>query len=230
MPIVTLNGIAAWTDDFDRKHSPASEFLVTRSLITLTLMHGDRLAGRRIFRQMGRNALKFGLCLDYASMNAVLDGMEMVARGPAAFAEEPAPLERLARLNAYSRPDMMSRADFENLSLARRPKGWRSIAARLLAGGYLRPRARDPRVPYALTSYHMHRWAVFASDKAAYGNGDDIRVMKRDARRMVSLWIRWFRLAWTLGPRFAAMADAYKTGAGEYRSERYWRLTFGKEG
>ncbi|MCO5147341.1 MAG: glycosyltransferase [Aquamicrobium sp.] len=225
-PVVTLNGIAAWSGGFDGKRTPATEYLSVRAMLALTLLHGDRRAARRIFRRARRGAVNFGLRLDYASMQAVLEAIEMVARGPRAFAHEPPPLETLGRLNALRSAETMSGADFDGLYTPRPPRGWRALASRMLAGGYLRGRERGERLPYAPIADDMPKWSLLAHDRVAYGAGRDILVMKRSRRRMFALWGRALRLALTLGWQLPRLGRAYKDEADACRSEAYWRARF----
>lgn len=229
LPIVTLNGIAAWSGDFDRKRTPATEYLHTRSMLALTLLHGDRRGMQRIFRRTRRSAVNFGLRLDYASMQAVLEAIEMVARGPRAFAQEPPPLETLGRLNALRPAETVSGADFGDLCMPRPQRGWRAFASRMTAGGYLRGRGRNGRLPFAPIPDRMPKWSLSAHDRVAYGTGPDIVIMKRSRRRMLALWFRSLRLALTLGWRFPRLGRVYKDEADAFRSEAYWRARFEAE-
>lgn len=225
-PVVTLNGIAAWSGDFDRKRSPATEYLSARSMLALTLLHGDRRGARRIFRRTRRAAVNFGLRLDYASMQAALEAIEMVARGPQAFAEDARPLATLGRLNALRSAETMSGADFGSLHMLYPQKRWQALVGRMTAGGYLRGRRRNSRLAYAPMPEDMPKWALFAYDRAAYGTGAGILVMKRSRSRMLALWYRSLRLALALRWKLPRLERLYKEEADELRSEACWRARF----
>lgn len=228
-PIVTLNGIAAWSGDFDGKRTAAMEYLSGRAMLALSLLHGDRRMARRVFRYARRSAINFGLRLDYASMQAVLEAIETVARGPQAFVQERSPLKTLGRLNALQSTETMSGADFDKLYMPRPRRGWRTLVSRMTAGGYLRCRGRTGRLPYAPIPDRMPKWSLSAHERAAYGTGCDIVVMKRSRRRMLVLWFRSLRLAVSPGWRFPRLCRLYKDEADEVRSEASWRARFEAE-
>lgn len=230
-PVVTLNGIAAWSGDFDRKRTPATEYLDMRYLQTLTLIHGDRRGARRIFRRARRSALNFGLRLDYASMQAALEAIKTVSQGPQAFARELSPLETLSRLNALQFGETMSGVDFDGLHTPQAHKGWKALAGRITAGGYLRGRRRVPdgRLPYASLPDDMPKWALWDHDRVAYGTGRDILVLQRSHRRMAALWARSLWLALTLRWRVSRLSRLYKDESDACRSEASWRARFEME-
>ena len=230
LPVVTLNGIATWSGDFDSKLTPATEFLSTRAVVAISALHGDLQAARRIFRRHRRMATNYGLRLDYDNMNAVLEAVELVCRGPAAFGQNPSPTPLLATLKQNDRVTPMTEADFRSMELASHPAGRRSVLGRLLVGGYLRGKVDSPGLPYGHTPYVIPKWSLFAHDRIAYGQGQNVRIFRRSRSRMFSLWVRSLHLALTLQWRIPKLIRTYRKEADQYRSEQYWRGQFEGEG
>jgi galactofuranosylgalactofuranosylrhamnosyl-N-acetylglucosaminyl-diphospho-decaprenol beta-1,5/1,6-galactofuranosyltransferase len=226
LPVVTLNGIATWSGDFDAKHTPATEFLATRAWVATSVLHGDVQAATRIFRRHRRLATNFGLRLDYPNMNAVVEAIELVCRGPAAFGKDPAPTAFLNALNRDARVAPMTAADFRSMSSASHSAPRRSLLGRVLLGGYLRGKTDNPNLPYGPVSHTIPKWSLFAHDRVAYGKGQNVRVFRRSRSRMLSLWARSLRLGLTLQWRIPKLIRIYREEAKQYRSEQYWRSQF----
>jgi hypothetical protein len=230
--VVTLNGIATWSIDFNKKLTPATDYLVTRSEIAICFMHRGLKSGWAMVRRSLRNADASLGRFEYASARAIIRGIADALDGPSAFAENPAIGSRLASMKAATPSPALRIADLEYL---RRPPGdvpaFRRWLRRfdLVAGAIPDGVRFNRRLAHVHLRHHVVPHMLVLRTRAAWGYGADTRLHVRDraAEREV------VRAALALLPkllphRIRAVADEYERTADAYRTRAYWDGVFAR--
>ena len=222
LPVITLNGVATWCDGFAHKLAPATEYLAWRSLVALAFLHGSPGAQRRALLHAGRAALRSCWRFDYAAMHGVLTGIEQALRGPASFADAPAPLDVLARLRELPRGG----APASEAECAAAEPLWRVGLLRWLLGGATLGghlvRLPGHRSPHARIGWEVGIGHAAFTDVVLLGEGTRVIALRRDRRAFFGGLSRLARLVWRgLATRRRIAAD-YAAAAPALRTEAYW--------
>lgn len=227
LPVVTLNGVAAWCDTFGSKLNPATEYLAWRSWLALQLMHGDRKRNRRCLLLAVRHSIKSGWRFDYASMNASLDGIETVMKGPAAFGESPAPFAQLERAKIRSRNHEIKLINLRNMQLIQHThKSFRRIASIVTLGGHLLPEwLLQQHTRYAETAWDVGLTSVLRAKTIVTGQEGYLEIHIRNRLLFSKTLLRasWLLIISLL--KIQKMGKEYVNNSNSYRSINYWRKT-----
>ena len=228
--VVTLNGIATWCDGFGTKLGPATEYLTYRAWLALSLIHGTRRAARRTLALCLNTAEACAYRFDYATLDAILEAVDDVMRGPEIFTREPAPLRKLARLRASARRDKPALDDLLKLE----PQRWSGrdrLKARLPFGGHLLPALsrRSGNVRHADIVWEFDRKGLGGARRAVFGQGLDLGVFTLDRPALLrGLWrIAKRRVLWV---RLARVRKRYRAFVADHVTRAYWEARFRGEG
>lgn len=224
LPIVTLNGIATWCENFGYKLNPPTEYLASRSWMALSFMHADNSANKATLNLMLLNAYKMGMRFDYAGMHAVLDGVEHALIGPQFFADKPSPLDVLAIQKKRNKFVKITSDQFKYLL----PISWRKkrlkrlISALSFGGAFLPARMVQPVIMHARIAWEAGTWTLICVGAVAFGVGSEVYVYKRDSKelrfglkRILKLKIQYLRQRRVVKLNYQINSDKYKT-------KEYW--------
>ena len=180
-PVVTLNGIATWCDSFGTKLGPATEYLTYRAWLALSLMHGTRKAARRTLSLCLKTAETCAYRFDYATMDAILEAVDDVMRGPEMFTRTPAPLRKLARLRSTACRERPTPHDLLGLK-SQQWGGRERLTARLPLAGHLFSALskRSKGVRHAAVAWELDRTGLGGANKAVFGHGLELGVFTLD--------------------------------------------------
>jgi GT2 family glycosyltransferase len=231
LPIITMNGIASWCDNFGHKLNPPTEYLAWRSWLALQFLHLGRAAQRRGLREALKHAILLGFRFDYAGMDAVLDGIATALRGPTAFGEAPAPLEALARTKArVNQLQVTGRELSEAMAVSSRQSSFWRLLAVLSLGGHLLPhQLLSSRLRYAAIAWSPDATSLVRASTVAYGQGRHVEGRRRDRKRFFAGLFRAVRIAATGISRLPAVAESYRHASSRYRTRAYWAAELGLE-
>ncbi len=225
-PVFTLNGIATWCDGFGTKLGPATEYLTYRAWLALSLMHGTRKAARRTLSLCLKTAERCAYRFDYATMDAILEAVDDVMRGPEMFTDTPAPLRKLARLRSTTcrerpRPDDL---------LKLKPQRWggrdRLIARSPFAGHLFSALSkRSKGVRHAVFAWGFDRTGLGGAGKAVFGQGLDLGVFTLDRSALLSGLLR---IAKRRAHRFRipSVQARYQAFIQHHVTRSYWEAQF----
>lgn len=228
-PIVTLNGVASWCDDFAEKLNPPTEYLSWRSWLALTFMHSDARKQKKVLRETFNTALRLGYRFDYAGMQAILDAIETVFEGPTAFADNPSPLNKISEAKKRIKtlvltPELLKTIEPYQRSPRSRDRYFLSI---LTLGGHLIPDAflwRKPQhVPIA---WQAGRESLVEMKYVVFGRGDRIEARERNNADFFSALGRLCKLYVRALYQHKAVAQKYRDLSMQYRSLDYWKKHF----
>ncbi len=224
--IVTLNGIATWCDSFGTKLGPATEYLAYRAWLALSLMHGTRKAARRTLSLCLNIAEACAYRFDYATMDAILEAVDDVMRGPEMFTRTPAPTGTLARLRASARRGEPTLADLLKL----KPQQWGGLdrfKARMPFAGHLLPALsrRDEGARHAEFIWDFHRLGLGGANKAVFGKGLDLGVFTLDRSALLRGLLRIARRR-SLTFRVPAVQARYRAFIRHHVTRAYWDALF----
>ena len=222
--IITMNGIASICDDLRDKESPVVEYLAQRSWLALCLMHGDEKRFLRQVRRLRRRALACGNAFDFAMMTAGIWALEDVLKGPAEFARNPAPLERLAALRALPRGRQITVDELARLAPIPSDGGLIGRTLRLLARPFARTRHTNRRLGLLanLNDAYKKKTSGFGAIALRNGGGTTL-VFEKDEARFETLHRHLHsRIAEARASTGALRAD-YASHAPQYRTEGFWR-------
>ncbi len=223
--IVTLNGVATWCDSFETKTGPETEYLAYRGWMALALMHGDRNAAFLALWNIIKLAKSMSLRFDYASMNAILDGIEDAMSGPDTFTKDPAPLAKLGRHKAKRTVERLSEADFKCF-VAQTPiydpfvKGGRRTRA--ASSGHHPAPVPGQRIRHAPTPWNFGGTPSLDSGTSAYGEGTKLFLFKRDNSAFLRGTLRSAKVLWLNRFKLAAAQHRYKDRREAIRSRAFW--------
>ena len=227
LPIVTLNGIASWCEDFGRKVSARTEYLTYRSWLVLALIHGDRRSAAKNLREVSRHALTFAFRFDYACMAAIIDAVEDVGHGPGAFADAPALVTRLAVIAARERKAPLQKADLSKLTRLPRGNAGRVMLGIVSLGGHLLPRPMTSNaIPNVQVAWEAGRFRLVGFTAVAVGSGRDCVVYRRNTHLMLKELGRLIQAGWGIWRCLPELVSRYKAESPALRSEAYWRQQF----
>jgi galactofuranosylgalactofuranosylrhamnosyl-N-acetylglucosaminyl-diphospho-decaprenol beta-1,5/1,6-galactofuranosyltransferase len=232
-PIVTLNGVGSWCESFGSKLNPPTEYLAARSWIALQLMYAHIEGVRVSLRCMVKLAFSLAMRFDYAGMEAVLDGIELALRGPAAFGEEPAPFADIKRIKDRIVSAPVVEGMLKDVTHLQTPKSrLQSLilraANRISIGGHLLPeRLLTPTLRHARTGWEAYSGALLRAKTFATGTGTNLMGYQRDRGRMLSGIRRIIRLYWFPRSKLAKVQTQYSTDADQFRSRQYWNTQLG---
>ncbi len=226
--VVTLNGVATWCDGFGSKLGPATEYLTYRAWLALSLMHGTRKAARRTLTLCLKTAETCAYRFDYATMDAILEGVDDVMRGPETFTRTPAPTRTLARLRASTRRGEPTLDDL----LRSKPQRWGGrdrLRAAMPFAGHLPALSKHDGVRHAACLWEFHRTGLGGAGKAVFGTGLDLGVFTLDRSALLRGLLRIAkRRALTL--RVPAVQASYKTFVRRHVTRAYWDAWFHGDG
>lgn len=224
LPIVTLNGIATWCDNFGYKLNPPTEYLAARSWMALSFMHADSKANKATFKVMIKNALRLGARFDYAGMHAVLDGLEHSLLGPQFFADKPSPLDILARQKSRNKSKRIELEQFGQLV----PISWSKKRKRQLVwmmtfgGAFLPTRMVRPIILHTRIAWEAGTWTLLRVGAVAFGAGTEVFVHERDKKefkiglkRILKLKLQYFK-------QCKAVKLNYQNNSLQYKTKEYW--------
>lgn len=229
LPIVTLNGVACWSENFGYKLNPATEYLAWRSWLALQLLHSDAAGARRTLKEALRCALRLGNRFDYASMEALLDGVELVLSGPEAFGREPAPLEHLKEILRRLEPATLTQEMIANSRhTGTKNKRFQRLTNTLLLGGHLLPeRLTKGRLRHTRIAWEAGEASLFRSRIFAFGIGRHLTAFERNRRRFLAGLRRVIRLWWVPRSRLVDLCSRYREMGSAYRELSYWHTQLG---
>ncbi len=228
--IVTLNGVATWCDSFGTKLGPATEYLTYRAWLALSLMHCTRKGARRTLTLCLNTAERCAYRFDYATMDAILEGVDDVMRGPDTFTRTPAPLRTLARLRSSTSRGKPTLDDLLKLE----PQRWSGrdrLKARSPFAGHLFPALsrRSEGVRHAAIVWELRRTGLGGAGKAVFGKGLDLGVFTLDRSALFD-GLRRIAKRRLLVFRIARAQRRYKHFIAHNVTRSYWEAQFRGEG
>jgi hypothetical protein len=224
LPIVTLNGVASWCDNFGYKLNPSVEYLTWRSWLALAFMHTSSAAQRRSLNAALLYALRLGWRFDYAGMEAVLDGIETSLGGPALFGNEPAPFRALAKVKQRVVSTLLEAADLrEILPIYHRASLALRIFTIITLGGHLLPnRFLRSTTRYAPIAWDCRPTSLIRAPAVIYGKAQQLELRQRNSHKFFKGLVRTILLAVATVFRRHAASQLYKRQAATFRSRLYW--------
>ena len=225
LPIVTLNGVASWCEDFRYKVSNSTEYLAYRSWLVLVLMHGTSRSAVRSLFEMTRHVLTFAFRFDYACMHAIIDAFEDVEKGPAFFAEHPAPIRSLQRVAARRSKSPITAREFAELRpLPTDPVAFTLPLGLLTLGGHLLPRRfMADGIPHARFAWEAGHLSLVRSQALAVGVGSHLAVYRRNRRDMLKGLARLLPAVLRISVKIPKLARAFRAQAPRFKTEAFWR-------
>ena len=225
IPIVTLNGIASWCENFGFKLNPSTEYLAARSNLALTFMHASSKRQSKTIFLLFRFAVSMGFRFDYASMAATLDGIEDSLKGPVFFAEDPAPISALSKVKNRVQPSKIEPVDLQKVDTMYQPG---SLVLRILIivtlGGHLLPkRFLRARLRHARIAWDVRPTDTLQSPAIIYGTGIRTELRWRDNMRFLGTLFRAASLLMRALWKRKAVARSYQSQAAEFRTLGYWQ-------
>lgn len=230
LEIATLNGVAAWCENFGYKIAPSVEYLAWRSWFALTLLHSDRRKIKKCYRLCWKLALRHALRYQYGCAHAVLDALEDVAKGPDFFKQNPAPVEKLKNLgNEYPADKVDVSLVSQLVSVPRKRKLIRKLLGRLTLYGLLLPERFICKCYIHVRSpWSTKKWDLLKYDGAVYGVGENVALFKRDRRALKNVIFRIFAIRMKFLNRLNGLQKDYQNKADSLRTRHYWEETFNR--
>ncbi|RZS77047.1 glycosyltransferase [Pigmentiphaga kullae] len=225
LPVVTLNGVATWCDNFGYKLTPPTHYLAWRSWWALALMHGEVSTARHgLWRAMAA-ALDLAMRFDYAGAMAVLDGLEDAAQGPRFFGENPAPFASLAKVKGRDAVRAASPEEFESLARISYTKyKLKRLLGLVSVGGLLIPDLLlHPRLPHARIGWEAGRWNLLRARAFVSGAGAQLNVHVRDRRKLLAVLCRMLKVHWRLTRLSRSLIELYRTEGKHLRTSEFWQ-------
>lgn len=224
MNIVTLNGVATWSEDFGFKNGPVVEYLAMRSWIALTLTYCRGFIAMLRFYKIILRAVSLSMALgNYDAIWAISAALRDVAKGPVFFAKNPAPFQRLKKVSV--RRNIVKSANHllrkEVLPIVR---WYDHILVYLTVFGLLVPNF----LRLEMDTFSFPHWTY--SFKNAY-KLKWIRMVNAEGQIFVyksfTLGLRSFLIfAYStiiFFIKYPFVVDDFRNGSDKYRSEAYWK-------
>ncbi|MDM7851883.1 glycosyltransferase [Pseudochrobactrum kiredjianiae] len=224
LPIVTLNGIATWCENFGYKLNPPTEYLASRSWMALSFMHADSGANKATFNLLLRNAYKMGMRFDYAGMHAVLDGVEHALLGPQFFADKPSPIDVLTNQKKRNKLVKLTSDQFKYLvPISWRKKRQKRLVLVLSVGGaFLPQRMVQSVIMHAKIAWEAGTWTLIRVGAVAFGVGSEVYVYKRDSKELRSGLKRILKLKIQYLRQRRVVKLNYQNNSAKYKTREYW--------
>ncbi len=224
LPIVTLNGIGTWCENFGYKLNPPTEYLASRSWMALSFMYADKKANKATFNLMIRNAYRIGMRFDYAGMHAVLDGVEHALMGPKFFGDKPSPVDVLVIQKSRNKYVKITLDQFKRLS----PISWRKKRKKRLisffsfGGAFLPKFVVQPVILHAKIAWDAGTWTLVRAGAVAFGVGRDVYVYNRDSKELRNGLKRILKLKIQYLMKRNAVKLNYQVNSLKYKTKEYW--------
>ena len=229
--VATLNGIATWCDNFGDKLNPSTEYLSARSWMALALMHCNRAGQRKALNFHLRVARQLAMRFDYASMHAVLDGVQDALKGPDFFRDNPAPMEQLARVKSRDGTIKTTKEEFDRLNTQRITKyrGIRKGLYRLLGGHiFVRDVEGGPFI-HRRVAWEFAPRGLKGATHAISGTGPNLETATMDKAAFFKGMKRIWVIRMQARKCMKTVAHAYHSDGPAIRSRRFWQNLFHKK-
>jgi hypothetical protein len=229
LPVVTLNGVASWCENFGYKLNPVVEYLAWRSWLALSFMHTSAACQKRSLRYALRYSISLGMRFDYAGMEAVLDGIQGSLAGPDHFGDEPAPLAALAKIKKRSVDTPIAPTDLADvIPVYQLNSRWWRIIAFVTLGGHLLPnKLLRPNSRHAKFAWDAEPTTLIRAPSVIFGTGANSQLRRRDRGRFFRGLLRAMSLAVVVVLRRKAASDSYEERSKAFRSRGYWDRMLG---
>lgn len=223
--ILTLNGVACWSENFGYKLTPTTYYLAWRSWMALAYMHSSKAVIRKAIKTTLKESIKLGLRFDYGGMHAIQQGLKHCLLGPSFFAENPSPVNTFVELRDKDESTPPSQADISQStqiphlhnSGTRKFVNIITLGGHLLPPGLLRNNARHTRISWEVRSSELLRTRT-----ALYGEGLTIKKYTRNNKRFFSgLW-EAAKLYATATISLTTIQKRYTRSTQSIKSRSYW--------
>ena len=223
--VVTLNGVGSWCDPFFKKLTASTQYLAWRSWMALQFMHGHPSQDRRRLMFAIKQSLKCGIRFDYAGMEAILDGLSLSMKGPAAFGEKPAPIADLKRVNARDKTLKISSELIADMLPINNSRSFvKKVIAVVTLSGHLLPSFMLNKKPvYAKVAWDIGLTRALLTNFIVTGSDDYLEVRMRDRSRFILGALRIGVILLIGMTRITRVSHDYKNNAGKYRLFSYWK-------
>jgi hypothetical protein len=233
-PILTLNGICSWQEDFAVKDSPLTVYLDFRREMALSLLKTFQTASKRKILRLIRNGFKNYLwTYHYESGAALLDAVEDVMKGPDFWLNN---VDMSVR-----RPEIMKR--IKNEKMQDLPTDWRQnfrwsdksrkkrLNRRLTLNGHLLPLFTFRKYNVALAkgfggrindSFRCKKvLCVDVLSQKGY-------VVEHNKKAFFTQLLRYYRLRYRFWRDYDKLRAAYKARESDLTSRDFWQAQFTK--
>lgn len=233
-PIITLNGISCWSDDFALKEGPLPRYLDTRSRIVMNLVTGNHGLFDSV-KWASKFILAPLLSYNYASCRAAILGLNHVLLGPDFFEKNLDTSQIRKTISNFSPNEKMSPINKQGLKIEFRGatestgrKAFRLISLNgfLLPSFLIKNKLIHQKKGFRGNLREIFRYSSVLYEHEESGLG---YIAKHDKGQFLSLLASYFIGIAKFAIRYRALKEQYSSSLNYLTSESYWRKIYSQQ-
>ncbi|AWQ47196.1 glycosyltransferase [Serratia nevei] len=233
--IITLNGIASWQMNFNRKYSAIVEYLSVRGLLVPAFVYPNYKKRLAIAYWVIAKVLLLCFSYRYSSARSIIEAYSDVLDGPDFWLADPDALKARERIAALAQDEIASLSESdvtaEWVAGVSRETRWGKIIRLCLLNGHLVPSCFFLRKEKRISNTEIHPTRhVFLTGKVFYYNSDLQKYIfvVHSKRRFFGVLVMALKLIVRGFIKYPVVSSKYKDKVVFLTSESFWKRFFDK--